>query len=51
LEEGVVDAPAGDGGAVDMDYISDLLIGVAAEEEVDAMFCSAESTLRVCSDW
>ncbi len=35
LEEGVIDAPSGDGGAVDFDGVGDLLVGVAAEEEVD----------------
>ena len=35
LEEGVIDSPTGDGGAMDFDGIGDLLVGVAAEEEVD----------------
>ena len=35
LEEGVIDAPAGDGGAVDFDGVGDFLVGVAAKEEVN----------------
>jgi hypothetical protein len=35
LEKGVVDAPAYDGAAVDMNGVGDLLVGVADEEEVD----------------